>query len=239
MYNKILNGFIDLLFPRRCPVCDDIVVPKGELICPKCVKKLSFVKGPVCKKCGKEIFSDTQEYCFDCTRHKRSFEYGRALVNYDDISGNSMIKIKYKNKREYLDFYIEAICYRYAGHIKRMAADALVPVPVHPTRKRTRGFNQAEILAKGIGSKLGIPVLPEMLLRGRKTVPQKDLNPAERLKNLEEAFTAGAIPKGVGSVILIDDIYTTGSTIEACTRTLKRAGIKKVYFIAICIGRGQ
>lgn len=233
------NSFTDLLFPRRCPVCDDIVLPKGELICPGCVKKLSFVKSPTCKRCGKEISSAEREYCLDCVKHKRSFEYGKALVNYNDVSKNSMVKIKYKNKREYLDFFIEAICVRYGTGLVRMQADALVPVPVHPSRKRTRGFNQAELLADGIGEKLKIPVCAGMLCRGKKTAPQKQLNPQERLKNLEEALIPGEVPKGVKRVILVDDIYTTGSTIEACARALKRAGVEKVYFITICIGRGQ
>lgn len=230
---------INILFPRRCPVCDSIVMPKGRLICPACLKKLSFTKEPVCKKCGKEVISTDAEYCFDCVRHKRTFEYGRALVNYEENARRSMAKIKYKNKREYLDFYGEAICARYQKLIRRMEADVLVPVPVHPSRRRERGFNQAEILACRIGERLGIPVCPSMLVRNKKTMPQKGLDPAGRLKNLEEAFLAGVIPQGVGGVILVDDIYTTGSTIEACSRALKRAGVKKVYFLAICIGRGQ
>ena len=244
MINKTLNKqmkvwLTDLLFPRRCPVCGDIVLPKGDLICPDCVKKLSFVKQPVCKKCGKEITSAEQEYCLDCTKHKRSFQYGRALVNYDDTAKRSMAAIKYRNKREYLDFYAEAICLRYGKWITHLNADALVPVPVHPSRRRARGFNQAELLADRIGERLGIPVCPDMLVRRKKTAPQKQLNPKERLHNLEEAFAAGDVPAGVKRVILVDDIYTTGSTIEACARALLRAGVENVYFLTICIGRGQ
>lgn len=231
--------FIDLLFPRRCPVCDGIVMPKGRLICPDCVRVLSFVKDPVCKKCGKELFSSDMEYCFDCVKHKRTFEYGRALINYDEQAKTSMVKIKYKNKREYLDFYGDAISLRYEKMIRRMESGGLVPVPVHPSRKKERGFNQAEILAQKIGAKLNIPVFPDMLVRNKKTIPQKALNPTERLKNLEEAFMPGKIVPGVKNVILIDDIYTTGSTVEACTRVLKKSGINKVYILTICIGRGQ
>lgn len=234
-----LSFFIDLLFPRRCPVCDGIVMPRGRLICPECLKKLSFVKNPVCKKCGKEVISDIAEFCFDCVRHRRTFEYGRALVNYEEHAARSMAKIKYKNKREYLDFYGEAVCLRYEKLIRRMDAQVLVPVPVHPARKRERGFNQAELLANRIGNRLEIPVCPDMLVRNKKTMPQKGLDPSGRLKNLEEAFSAGKPFDGVEGVILVDDIYTTGSTIEACTRALKKAGIKRVYFLAVCIGRGQ
>ncbi len=231
--------FIDLLFPRRCPVCDGIVMPKGRLICPDCVRVLSFVTDPVCKKCGKELFSSDMEYCFDCVKHRRTFEYGRALINYDEHAKTSMSNIKYKNKREYLDFYGDAISLRYEKMIRRMEAGGLVPVPVHPSRKKERGFNQAEVLAQKIGAKLNIPVFPDMLVRNKKTMPQKALNPTERLKNLEEAFMPGNIVPGVKNVILIDDIYTTGSTVEACTRVLKKSGINKVYILTICIGRGQ
>lgn len=94
----------DLLFPRRCPVCGDVVLPKGRLICPGCVKKLSFVTPPVCMKCGKEIDSGLLEYCPDCARRPKSFEYGMALLNYNKTAAASMAAVKYRNKREYLDF---------------------------------------------------------------------------------------------------------------------------------------
>ena len=106
-YKRAASLFLDALFPRRCPVCGDIVMPPGKLICPGCQGRLSFVKSPVCKKCGKEILSEYQEYCFDCTRHRRSFEYGIALLNYNEAAGASMAAVKYKNRREYLDFYAD------------------------------------------------------------------------------------------------------------------------------------
>ena len=179
------------------------------------------------------------EFCPDCMRHPRAFEYGIALLNYDETARHSMAQIKYNNKREYLDFYGTALAARYGRTIRRMQADALVPVPIHATRKKTRGFNQAEILARVIGKKLGIPVMPEMLVRNKKTLPQKDLSAAERLKNLSGAFAAGEIPERIRSVILVDDIYTTGSTIEACARALRASGISRVYFVVICMTGGR
>lgn len=236
---SVIEAAVDVLFPRRCPVCNEIVLPKGNLICPSCYKKLSFVKSPSCKKCGKEVFSDSQEYCFDCTKHRRSFEYGFALVNYNEAAKNSMLKIKYKNKREYLDFYTDEIVKKLAFRIQWTKADGLVPVPVHPKRLRQRGFNQAQVLAEKLGEALKLPVYPHILRRNKKTAPQNGLTPQERLKNLEQAFAAADIPDEVQSVILVDDIYTTGSTVEACTRVLKKAGVKRVFFLAICIGQGQ
>lgn len=233
------NNILDILFPRHCPVCGEIVKPAGRLICPPCFQKLSFVRSPVCKKCGKEIPDETMEFCEDCMAHRHAFEYGVALVNYDDTARNSVTQIKYNNKREYLDFYGTAMTERFGKMIRRMQADALVPVPVHASRKRMRGFNQAELLADIMGRKLGIPVRPEMLIRDRRTKPQKELSAEERLKNLSGAFRAGEIPEGTRSVLLVDDIYTTGSTIEACARALKKAGVERVYFAVICMTGGR
>ena len=110
-FNKIL----DILYPRRCPVCGDITGGSGRMICPDCLRKLSFVKSPVCKKCGKEIEDESMEFCPDCMRHPRAFEYGIALLNYDEAARHSMAQIKYNNKREYLDFYGTALAWTGTG----------------------------------------------------------------------------------------------------------------------------
>ena len=235
--NYIIETILDLLFPRRCPVCGQIIMPKGNLICPGCIRKLSWVRGPVCKCCGKEIISETAEYCSDCAIHPRSFSNGMALLNYNEISAPSLAKIKYHNHREYLDFYAEAIIRRYGNFFARHKEAVLVAVPVHPVRLRSRGFNQAGELAVRLGRLSGLSVNETILIRTRKTAPQKELGPEERLRNLRKAF---AVRKSTlpATVILIDDIYTTGSTIEACTRVLKEAGVREVYFVSICIGGG-
>lgn len=230
---------LNLLFPHRCPVCGEIVKAPGRQICPDCRLRLSPVLSPTCKKCGKEIPDAALEYCVDCERHPHSFESGIALLNYNDAARASMAAIKYRNKREYLDFYGALMAARFEKTIRRMRVDALVPVPVHASRRRSRGFNQAELLAEILGERLSLPVHPEFLTRRKKTLPQKNLTPAERLKNLSGAFRAGRIPDGVRSVLLVDDIYTTGSTIEACTRALMGAGVEKVYFAVICMTGGR
>ena len=238
----ITEILLDAMYPRRCPVCGEIVMPAGHLICPGCVGKLSWISGPVCKKCGKPVNTRETEYCPDCLRRPGDFEYGIALCCYDDVTRASMAKIKYQGRREYLDFYGAAMAARLGKKILNMRPDVLVPVPVHPARRRRRGFNQAEILAQRLSERLEevsgvrIPVESAWLLRTKKTLPQKELSPGERRKNLEQAFAPGAIPKDARSVVLIDDIYTTGSTVQACTKVLKNAGIQKVYTAVICIG---
>lgn len=233
------ESILNVLFPRRCPVCGEIVKPAGRLICPPCVKKLSFVTSPVCKKCGKEIPDETAEFCEDCLGRRHAFEYGVALLNYNEAARRSMAKIKYSNKREYLDFYGTALAARYKGVFRRMGVEALVPVPVHAARRRKRGFNQAEVLAEVLGRELGIPVRPEFLTRTKRTEPQKDLTAAERLKNLSGAFSAGGTAGEASSVLIVDDIYTTGSTMEACARALRGAGTGRIYFAVICTTGGR
>ena len=236
---RVRERLVGLLFPRRFPVCERIVVPPGEYICPGCLSRLSPVRQPSCRRCGKEIFSGTEEYCGDCAKKKRSFIRNFALLNYNQAAKDSMAAIKYRNKREYLDFYSRAICVRFGKSILRVRPDILVPVPIHPSRMRSRGFNQAAVLADGIGKQLGISSVPDGLRRVRKTLPQKELDPEARLRNLRGAFAAGNLPDGVETVLLVDDIYTTGSTMEACARILTASGVKKVYGVTICVGSGR
>ena len=231
--NYITETILDLLFPRRCPVCGQIIMPKGNLICPGCIRKLSWVRGPVCKCCGKEIISETAEYCSDCAIHPRSFSNGMSLLNYNEISAPSLAKIKYHNRREYLDFYAEAAYRKYAARIARLSPDLIIPVPVHKSRMKKRGFNQAEEFGKRLSHYLEIPMNSSSLIRSKKTVPQKDLGPALRLKNLEQAFSCRKLPDRMKKVLLIDDIYTTGSTAEACSRALKKAGAEQVFLLVI------
>lgn len=227
----------DLLFPRRCPVCGGVAMPKGRLICPACLKQLSFISSPACMKCGKEIGSRDQEYCTDCIRRKKSFERGFALLNYDSRAAASMAAVKYHNKREYLDFYARAAALRFGKQFRQVGIQVIVPVPVHASRLKTRGFNQAAVLAERLSAELEIP-WEELLIRVKKTDPQKSLGSAERLKNLRGAFEAEQKAGKWERVLLVDDIYTTGSTAEICSRALLKTGVKQVFVFAVCIGHG-
>ena len=227
----------DLLFPRRCPVCGGVAMPKGRLICPACLKQLSFVSSPACMKCGKEIGSRDQEYCTDCIRRKKSFTRGFALLNYDSRAAVSMAAVKYHNKREYLDFYARAAALRFEKQFRQAGIQVIVPVPVHASRLKTRGFNQAAVLAEKLSAELGIP-WEELLIRVKKTDPQKSLGSAERLKNLRGAFEAEQEAGKWERVLLVDDISTTGSTAEICSRALLKTGVKQVFVFAVCIGHG-
>lgn len=232
-----------MLYPVRCPVCSNIVIPKGNKICSPCENKLQLISEPRCKKCSKPVDQEQREYCSDCERKEYHYEYGHSLWVYDSVMKKSISDFKYRYKKEYADFYVDRIVKELGTGINKIAPDVLVPVPIHRSKYRERGYNQAEILAYGIGKELNIQVLPHLLIRNKKTLPQKQLSDKERLRNLQEAFTfnetvASNFSKRLTRIILIDDIYTTGSTIEACTNVLMRHGVEYIYFVTLCIGNG-
>lgn len=239
----MLQAILNMLYPVRCPICGNIVTPKDRRICTCCEKKLQIITEPRCKKCSKPIEQDQCEYCSDCERKDYHFEHGYSLWVYDSGIKKSIADFKYCYKKEYANYYIEEITKQYGDAITSLSPDVLVPVPIHKSKFRERGYNQAEILANGIGRELNIPVLPHLLIRNKKTLPQKQLSDKERLKNLQEAFIfnekeVSDFPNELNKILLVDDIYTTGSTIEACTNVLMGHGIKHVYFITLCIGKG-
>ncbi len=239
----MIKHIVDIVYPRRCPICGDIASPRGNLACPSCLDILKLVIEPKCKKCGKQVEYEEQEFCFDCHKKDHQYSYGISLWEYDATMKRSISDFKYKGRREYADFYIDEFVKHYASEISAISPDILVPIPIHKSKLAVRGYNQAEILCKGIGEKLGIEILTDLLIRDKKTLPQKQLNDKERFKNLQKAFSfnhkaKNKYGKAINKILLIDDIYTTGSTIEACSRILLNSGIKEVYFASICIGKG-
>lgn len=241
--NTFLESLLDIIYPRRCPICSEIVVNKGELACISCAKKPVLIKEPRCKKCSKPIDNEEALLCYDCQQNSFAYYEGYALWSYDVVMKKSIYNFKYGGRREYKDFYINSMIEHLGDKIKEVNPDVLIPVPLYKAKKRKRGFNQAELLAIGIGDRLQIPVLKNGLIRNKNTLPQKQLSNIERIKNLEKAFSIchkelKSYGKPILKVMLVDDIYTTGSTVEACTRILKAEGINQVSFICLCIGKG-
>lgn len=227
---------LQLLFPRRCPVCDEIVTPFGEKICLECIPKLKLLTPPRCMKCGRHL-RDDRMLCGDCMKKKHRYDRGRALYEYRSAS-LPIYRMKYGGRREYADYFGEQLAGFLGDFIRETGADGLVPVPLHPKRLAVRGYNQAEALARALGRAAGIPVYPRMVKRVRNTVPLKLLDPAERQKNLKKAFIIAQNDVKLKRVIIVDDIYTTGSTIDELAGTLKENGAEKVYFVTLSSGAG-
>lgn len=198
------------------------------------------MRGNLCACCGKPI-PENEQYCHNCKRQEHTFIGGRAALLYNSILQESIARYKYAGRQEYAGCYGRILWEREGEWLKHLNADWLVPVPLHPSRYRKRGYNQAELLAKSLSKYAEIPVASDWLLRTKKTAPQKELTREERFENLREAFCVNkrtrCLYENAKCVILLDDIYTTGSTIELCSEVLYRAGIKQVYFLCLCIGK--
>lgn len=227
---KILN----LLYPRKCAICNRLLRKKEIDICRTCSKKVKAISGNVCLKCGKPM-KEQKEYCNDCKRRTHEFLWGVSCFRYRDIK-DAIFRIKYAGREDLIPYFSEQIAINLSSDILQMKADYLVPIPMNRKRERKRGYNQANLLAEEIGSRMQIPVLPQAVIRKRKTLPMKYLSAKQRQLNLKRAFIIGQNDVKLKTIILIDDIYTTGSTMDCVAAVLKRAGAEKIYFVTLAIG---
>ena len=227
----------NLFFPPRCPVCDQVLWA-GEKTCGPCGTKIQHITEPCCKKCGKPLEDERREYCPDCAHKKHFYTQGKAVFVYQGGIRESMYRFKYANKREYATFYAEEAYHLHGAWIRAKGIEVILPVPMYRKKERKRGYNQAAVFARSLGKISGIPVDQTLLSRVRNTVPQKELNDKERRKNLEEAFVVSGRPVPYHSVLLVDDIYTTGSTVDAIAEILRAEGVDVICFLSISIGAG-
>lgn len=235
--SELKTMILDLLYPPRCPICDGIA-PWNEPICPKCREKLPYVPGRRCARCGKPV-EPYEMLCDDCRKVPHVYDEGRGVFLYNDVMKQTMIRLKYKQRREYGRVLGGLVYEAEKNAIRRWRPEALIPVPIYKKKLETRGYNQAEEIARPIAERAGVPLLSNLLVRVRQTEAMKSLSATERRNNLTGAFTIGKQPgRPLKSVIVVDDIYTTGATIDACAEVLRRAGTAHVYFLAVCIGQG-
>ena len=209
--NTISGQLLDIFFPPACPVCGNVrPYSNGERLrmCTDCRDRLKFISGPTCLKCGKGLEEEEAEYCYDCQRHAHIYDRSFAVYEYTDAIKNSIYRFKYKNRREYASIYAEEIAERLGESIRYYSPDAIIPVPLHKSKYRQRGFNQAELIAVELGKILNIYVDTETLIRVKKTIPMKELNNKERQKNLESAFNVITNVVKYRQVLVVDDIYT-------------------------------
>lgn len=233
----VFQKILVLLYPNRCPVCDRIV--QDTLICPACAGRLRYISQPFCYRCGKPVAHDAQEYCPDCARKKHEFEQGRAVFLYQGPMRGILYRYKYGNRRDYTEFLAREAASRYGEWVRRLHVDVVVPIPLSKKRLRRRGYNQADLFARRFSELCGLKYDAGLLVRIRNTVPQKQLSVQERKNNLKNAFKMSRNVVNLKRILLIDDIYTTGSTIDAAALALKQAGVRDVFSLCISIGQGQ
>ena len=246
MKNRYFETALDIIYPRHCPVCDGVLpaftfeggkIKRGRIIHRDCIKKIEFVKGSTCFKCGKPLGKDSlEEYCQDCREKRHFFKRGYSVFAYRSISG-SIYRFKYMGRQEYARFYGVATRKRLGDTLKGLGIEAVVPVPMYEKKQLKRGYNQAEVYAKAVSEELGIPLRTDIVKRVRNTLPMKELDALGRRNNLKKAFI---IPKNdvkFKCVLIIDDIYTTGSTIDEIAHEFRMAGVQKIYCLTLAIGQ--
>lgn len=225
------------IYPERCPVCLRLVTPKGAMLHPECGRRLDIIKEPMCMKCGTPLSSESEEYCAECScQPDRGWDQGRSLFPYHGVTGAALRLVKKEGTEEFVRFFAKQIKESRQAFIWQMAPECIVPVPLHPSKQRYRGFNQAELLAEALGEEMNIPVRL-LLIKQKKTKDQKSLSKNQRRKNIQDAFRVDeeALDSRVpASVLLLDDVCTTGSTLTACARVLKARGVAQVGFLSIC-----
>jgi ComF family protein len=238
-----LDWLVDWLYPPRCRACAGRIHGRdAEYFCANCRQQIQPVLHPLCNICGRP-FPDAgggDHTCGVCLARPPHFLCARAWACYprEEMEQHPLRQVvqKFKYGRKVslgkpLGRLLARGCQEFLGEYE---IDLIVPVPLHPKRLRWRGFNQSWLLARQVGRAYGIPMDPFVLQRSRATPPQTQLTEEERRKNMRGAFalrTGASVAEK--SVLLVDDVYTSGATVNECSRTLKRGGAKQVYVLTL------
>ena len=223
-FQPYLSALVDMFYPERCVGCDR---RSNDVLCRGCFEALPRVGSPTCGRCGLPTAFATF-VCEACKNVDFGFESARAPLRYEGVGKEIVHSLKYRGYKK--------IVARLAAPLMLDALDdgrfdAVVPVPLHRSRHRKRGFNQAELLARGVAAEINAP-LSDTLEVVRSTRDQVELSAAQRRANVAGAYRASAPLRG--RVLLIDDVFTTGATMSACASTLILAGAKNVHALSLC-----
>lgn len=238
---KLLKKVLNMIFPNciYCITCGSIIDnTRSYSICDNCIEKFHWVSGKTCEICGKILDKNSRrKLCYDCMSTEHSFDKGYTCTQYGLYERVVMMDYKFADK-SYLGRILGQIMYDRIS-CENLSIDYIIPVPIHWKKKKERGYNQAEIMANVIGKSMNKKVLNNVLVRNRWTDSMKDLGAQERRENVKDAFSIISESRnsiGDKVILLIDDIYTTGSTLDSCARELKKAGVDKVFVLTFAAG---
>ena len=232
-----VDSFLELIYPEKntCFICEayDEKI-EDKYICPDCERKLKKIQPPVCSKCSKPIeYNSTIDLCPECCDTKRYFLMSKSPYAYEGLIKKAIYSYKYHNKIYFYKLFGNLLI-DFMKNISYSDFDCIVSVPLHFSKMQERGYNQSELIAKYIASELSIPYV-DAIKRTRKTLRQSGQSKVQRRKNMKGAFEIKHPAEKIinSSVLLVDDIYTTGSTVDECSKTLVNYGAAGVYVITI------
>ena len=233
---RALRALCDFILPPRCVVCEASTAGEPDpWVCASCWAAVEFVRPPLCAQCGApfaapvEAIGTVNHRCGRCVARPPHFERARAVGLYEGTLREAIHAMKYRPVFGLVRPLAELLSGWFTVYWGDRVADALVPVPLHRLRLRSREFDQAQALAGELGRRVGVPVWSEALIRQVPTPSQIRLSAVERRRNIRGAFRVGPRQSCRGkSLLLIDDVYTTGATALECARVLRQAGAARV-----------
>jgi ComF family protein len=233
-YTKtLLKQAVDAVLPPRCIITGE-VVPAPGMMTPKAWAGLDFIAEPHCMACGFpfDFAVEKSSLCGTCLAECPPFETARSALKYNDASRAVILGFKHGDQTHAVKAFMPWL--KRAGANILPQADFLIPVPLHRRRLINRRYNQAAVITFALGKEAGIKVIPDMLVRTRHTPSQGHLKARERFQNVKRAFAFNSRHQIKGkTIILIDDVYTTGATVTECTHALLKAGAEKVHVLTL------
>ena len=217
---------MDSFFPRRCVGCGKV----GDFLCPECVAKLPRLMPPFCPRCGRPQASGI--VCPGCWQRPTEIDGIRSPFRFDEVIRKAIHELKYRNLRA-ISPRLAALLADYLK-AKPLPGEALVSVPLHPRRLRERGYNQSSLIAAELGNRIDLPVIEDCLIRVKQAQPQvKAVDVEERRMNVADAFVCRDERVSGKQIILIDDVCTSGATLESCAAALKNSRAKSVWGLTL------
>jgi len=242
MIEYIIEGLYNFVFPLDCKICEKpIRESKGYSICEDCFKTIELIEHPYCIKCGKplpitDFFEQNREIlCLDCKRKKYSFEFSRSTGIYNKVLKKCIHLLKYYGEKKLAKPLGKLMVdYLLKNNEFENKFDLIIPVPLHKNDLKKRGFNQSLLLSKIIGDYFSIPVGESILIKHKITPFQVNLSKKEREKNILKAFSVEKPEEINGkSIMILDDVFTTGATVEECAKELIKSRAKNIFVLTL------
>lgn len=236
---RLFRPLLDLLYPRRCPLCGMPGADEGAHVCWDCMARMPILQLPFCRVCGDPVegMVDHEFSCSSCARRPPFFDRARSAARFRDGLRDCLHAFKYGGdthlSRDLSRLMVACVNAQYED----VGFDAAVCVPLYPSRERDRSYNQAALLASHVAADLALEAFPRCLVRVRSTKTQTSLSASERRANVRNAFQI-RYPGWVEGrrLLLVDDVMTTGATVNECSRILKKAGAASVYVVTVARG---
>ncbi len=228
-----ISQIVDLFFPPLCSGCGGYV--KGNrFFCLECESKIKPVLPPFCPLCGRPYHLGEMHLCGECLKDTPFFKAARSVFFYEGPVREAIISFKFKENIALRKFWVREILFFLGSFLQKIKPEVILPVPLHIKRLRQRGYNQSLLIAKDLAAKLGLRCEARVLRKVKATPPQVGLTAAERERNVRGSFAVKKKERIKGKcVLLIDDVFTTGSTVNECARVLMQAGAKAVFVITL------